>query len=219
MAEPYLHFHHMTITDEDIVGYEDTTEHFKHQPGLQDCLPVAVKNILSELAEQHEKPQIEHSESEIKEMSDFDPEMGTSGRSLVPNLSAELEPFGYTVKDQTNGTPEDLNSVITSSSSSMPVVSLKPAYFDEIANWDPRGSRRGRNRPHAIVLFKMNSEEVLFFDPYGEMQLRSGNRTQPKRRLKYRKFLDLWNTQKSWPRWALWIDRLQETTLAHFQEA
>lgn len=209
----------MTISDQDISNYEAITEPFKYQPGLLDCLPVAIKNVLAELANRHDKPQIEHSENEIKEMSDFDPELGTSGRSLVPNLTAELETFGYTVKDQTNCTPDDLDDIIHSQSSSLPVVSLKPEYFDEIENWDPRGSRRGRSRPHTIILFKLNSEEALFFDPYGGIQLRSGTRNQPKRRMEKRKFLELWNTKKSWPRWTLWIDRLQETTLAYFQEA
>lgn len=207
----------MTINKSDITEFESTTDQFKYQPGLQDCLPVAVKNALSELADRHEKPQIEHSEQEIKEMSDYDPEFGTSGRYLISNLSAELEQFGYTVKDQTNGTIEDLEGLIESNSSSLPVVSLKPEYFDEIKEWDPRGSRRGKNRPHTVVAFKINSEEVLFFDPYGEIQLRSGARNQPKRRLEQRKFLELWDTEKSWPRWMLWIDRLQKTTLDYFQ--
>lgn len=208
----------MTITKSDISDYESTTESFKHQPGLLDCLPVSVKNALSELAERHDKPQIEHSEQEIKEMSDFDPEVGTSGRSLISNLSAELEEFGYTVKDQTNGTLEDLGDIIQSGSASLPVVSLKPEYFEEIKEWDPRGSRRGKNRPHTVVVFKINSEEVLFFDPYGKIQLRSGTRSQPKRKLQQRTFLRLWNTEKSWPRWVLWIERLQKTTLDYFQE-
>jgi len=207
----------MTITEGDISEYESTTESFKHQPGLLDCLPVAVKNILSELADRHDKPQIEHSEREIKEMSDYDPEMGTSGRALISNLSAELQQFGYTVKDQTNCTLEELDDIIQSRLSSLPVVSLRPEYFDEIKEWDPRGSRRGKNRPHVIVVFKVNSEEALFFDPFGEIQLRSGARNQPKRRLDQRTFLGLWNTEKSWPRWVLWIDRLQETTLEYFQ--
>lgn len=209
----------MTITDHDIEHYETTTDSFKFQPGLQDCLPVAVKNILSELATRHEKSQIDYSESEIKDMSDFDPEMGASGRNLIPSLSAELENFGYTVKDQTNCTLQDITEVIESESASFPVVSLKPKYFDEIKDWDPHGSRRGRNRSHAIVLFKINSEEVLFFDPYGQIQLRSGIRNQPKRTLERRIFFDLWNTEKSWPRWALWVDRLQETTLDYFRES
>lgn len=207
----------MTITDGDISEYESTTESFKYQPGLQDCLPVAVKNALSDLANRHEKPQIDHSEKEIKEMSDYDPEMGTSGRSLAANLGSELEQFGYTVKDRVNCSLEELKDITQSDSSSLPVVSLKPEYFDEIKEWDPRGSRRGKNRPHAVVVFKINSEEVLFFDPYGQMQLRSGARNQPKRRLEQRTFLSLWNTKRSWPRWVLWIDRLQKTTLEYFQ--
>lgn len=209
----------MTITEKDIRYYESTTESFKHQPGLQDCLPVAVKNILSELANRHEKPQIEYSESDIKEMSDFDPELGTSGRTLIPSLSAELEDYGYVIKDQRNSTPQDIENVIKSQSSSFPAVSLKPEYFDKIKEWDPRGSRRGKNRYHTVVLFKLNSDEALFFDPYGQIQLRSGIRNQPKRRLERRTFLDLWNTQESWPRWTLWIDRLQETTLDYFRES
>lgn len=209
----------MTITEEDISDYESTTADFKHQPGLQDCLPVAVKNALAELADRHEKPQIEFSESEIKEMSDFDPEMGTSGRTLIPALSGELEDYGYTVKDQTNCSLQDLEERISSTSSSLPVVSVKPEYFDEIKEWDPRGGRRGKNRTHTLVIFKINSEKVLFFDPYGQMQLRSGRKNEPKRELSQRKFLDLWNTKKSWPRWTLWIDRLQETTLDYFQQA
>jgi hypothetical protein len=208
----------MTITEHDIDQYESTIDNFKYQPGLQDCLPVAVKNILSEIAKRHEKSQIEFSESELKDMSDYDPEMGTSGRTLIPSLSAELQNYGYTAKDQTNCTPQDITEIIESPSASFPVVSLKPEYFDEIKDWDPHGSRRGRNRHHVVVLFKINSEEALFFDPYGQIQLRSGLRNQPKRTLGRRRFLDLWNTEQSWPRWALWVDRLQETTLDYFRD-
>lgn len=207
----------MTIESTDIRHYESTTEGFKYQPDLQDCLPVAVKNILDEIAERHDKQQIKCSESDIKSMSEYDSDFGTTGRLLIPGLSAELEEYGYTVKDQTNTSIPELESILEKRTSSYPVVSLSPDYFDSIPDWDPRGSRRGKNNPHSVIPFKVNSEEVLFFDPYGGIQLRSGLVTEPKKRLEQREFFGYWNTENSFPRWTLWIERMQETTLRHFE--
>lgn len=206
----------MTIRSADLTRYEERTDGFKYQPDLQDCLPVAVKNILDDLSQRHEKPQIKFSESDIKDMSDYDPDFGSTGRYLVANLSTELENYGYTVKDQVNASPQRLEKIIQSDKASQPVVSVCPKYFDQFENWDPRGSRRGKNRPHSLIVFKINSDEVLFFDPYGKIQLRSGSVTEEKKRWERREFFDCWNTETSFPRWVLWIDRLQETTLEHF---
>jgi len=203
----------MTIHEEDLENYEATTDSFKYQPDMQDCLPVCVKNILDELAERHDQPQIQYSESEIKQMSDHDPDFGSTGRLLVTNLSAEIRDYGYTVKDQTGTEFDELNNIIESSTASFPTVSVSPDYFDLIRDWDPRGSRRGKNRPHMLVPFKVNKEEVLFFDPYAQMQLRSGALPQSKRRLDRKEFFCVWDTKFSFPRYTLWIDKLEQATL------
>lgn len=203
----------MTLHQEDFDHYEETTSSFKYQPGIQDCLPVCVKNILDELAERHDQPQIRHSESEIKRMSDYDADFGSTGRLLVSNLSSELQDYGYTVKDQTNMEFAELNDVIQTPTASYPTVSVSPDYFDLFKDWDPRGSRRGKNRPHMLIPFKLNSEEILFFDPYGRMQLRSGAVRKPKRRLERGGFFDVWDTERTFPRYALWIAKLEQSTL------
>lgn len=203
----------MTILQEDIDHFEDTTEGFKYQPGLQDCLPVCVKNILDELADRHDQPKIRHSESDIKQLSDYDPDYGSTGRLLVSNLSTELQDFGYTVKDQTNMEFAELQDVIQTPTASYPTVSVSPDYFDFIQDWNPRGSRRGKNRPHMLVPFKLNTEEVLFFDPYGRIQLRSGAVHEETRNLGREDFFQVWDTERTFPRYALWIDKLEQSTL------
>lgn len=203
----------MTILQEDIDQFEATTEGFKYQPGPQDCLPVCVKNILDELADRHGQAKLRYSESDIKQMSEYDPDWGSTARLLVPNLSTELQGIGYTVKDHTNMEFAELQNIIQSSTASYPTVSVSSEYFDFIKNWDPRGSRRGKNRTHMLIPFKINSEEILFFDPYGQMQLRSGAVSAQKLRLDREDFFRLWDTEKAFPRYALWIDKQDQSTL------
>lgn len=202
----------MTISDADWRRYENTTEDFQPQTLPDQCLPIALKNVLDEMADRLDYPGLSFSISDLEDICNYQEGMGSSAEEVPHVLGAEIEEIGFTVKTQINMSLGDLDEKIEKGTCSYPLVELDPDYFDTIENWSPTGSRHGRSFPHIVIPFKINTEKVLYYDPFGAIMMRSGAVSTPKRTLDQSDFFTFWSG-RAHPRWTMWIEQLEQQTL------
>lgn len=202
----------MTITESDLKDFESARQEFDPQPTPDSCLPIGLKNILDELSNRHNVSDLSLAEKELKEITEYEQGFGGSSENVAPVLGAELEEYGYTVKEQINTTLKELDEVINRGTASLPIVELNPDYFDLIDNWNPQPGKRGYNFPHIITPCKINSEKILYYDPFEEMMVKSGRVDIVKNKLNQHQFFDLWNDAPH-PRWTMWVEQLEQQTL------
>jgi hypothetical protein len=202
----------VTITEADWDQYEAVTGSFQSQHRPDTCLPTALKNVLDELAERHDSPELEYGLDELSEICDYRDRMGSSTEEVPERLGAELELDGYTVKTLMNCELSELGHIIQSGESSYPIANLPPGYFDTIDGWDIRAGTDGAHFNHKLVIFNINDRTVLFHDPFEAMMMRSSRVTEPHRELSKAEFYDLW-CEGAHPRWLMWIERRPQTTL------
>lgn len=202
----------MTITDSDREEYQSTIAEFHSQHKPDDCLPTALKNILNELADRHDEPGLSYSLQKLHQICNYKDEMAATPEYVPDRLGDRLEDDGYMVKSAINVELSELAGLIESEESSYPIAEVDPDYFDTIDGWDPRPGVDGRNWPHTLVMFKVNESQVLFFDPFDEMMLRSSNVDTPKTSLPKAQFYDLWSG-RSLSRWTMWVEERPQTTL------
>lgn len=202
----------MTITDSDREEYQTTIGAFHSQHKPDDCLPTALKNILDELSNRHAQPEISYSLDTLHQLCNYKEGMASTSEYVPDRLGDRLETDGYTVKSATNVELSELAGLIQSEESSYPIAEVDPDYFDTIDGWDPRPGVDGRNWPHILIMFKINDNSVLFFDPFDEMMSRSSNVDTPKTSLPKAQFYDLWSG-RALSRWTMWVEERPQTTL------
>jgi len=202
----------MTLTDHDWSEFESAKSLFEPQPTPNHCLPIGLENILSELAESHDEPELCMPRSTLEKITEHDEHLAATSEKVAPVLGAELEQYGYTVKEQINCSQTDLEDVIDKGTASLPLVELDPSYFDLFPEWSPQPGRRGHRWPHVVTPYKINHEEVLYYDPFSAMRVQSGKADTPQENLSQSMFFDLWHDAPT-PRWMIWIERMEQQTL------
>lgn len=203
----------VTIEKVDVNRFKSTSDaYFKPQPTPDYCLPIGIRNILEELADRHDAPNLAIPRREIEDITNYTPGFASSSEQVPAVLGAELEDIGYTVKQQQNTQLAELDEIIQRGTASYPLVELDPKYFDYIENWSPQSSRRGYSFPHVIVPFKINSDDLLYYDPFDQMMVQSGRVDESKVKISKNNFFDLWNEGPN-PRWTMWVEQLEQQTL------
>ncbi|QCW04366.1 hypothetical protein [Natrinema pallidum] len=202
----------MTITEGDYEQYQETVDGFHSQQVPDSCLPTALKNILDEFAERAGESGLEFSLRQLNNICDYNKGMASTAEFVPERLEDKVGDNGYTAKVAINLDMSELSSIIDGDSSSYPIVELDPSYFDTIDEWDPRPGVDGRNWPHIIVPFKVNTDSVLYHDPFDEMMVRSSYVDNPKCEISIAEFYDLWSGQAQ-SRWTMWVQEKPQTTL------
>jgi hypothetical protein len=119
----------VTITEADWDQYESVAGSFQSQHRPDTCLPTALKNVLGELAERHDSPELEYSLDELGEICDYRDRMGSSTEEVPERLGAELEPDGYTVKTLMSCELSELDHIIQSGERFLSCCQLTPELF------------------------------------------------------------------------------------------
>ena len=195
----------MTITDRDQEDYLTTVDDFYDQPMPDDCLPTCIKNILSEYSDRKGVPEIDYSLSTINNICDYQRGVGTKTNVAGPRMADRLEQHGYTIKYAIRVEMSELEGILENADASYPIVELDPNYFDEIEGMDFRKGRDGTYFSHTVIIFKMNSNRVLYYDPFSAIMERSSKVEEAKRELSVTKFYELWNGRHM-SRWTLWAE-------------
>lgn len=208
----------VTITDADQERFQTTVSEFHPQPEPDSCLPTALKNVLHELAERKDEPALKHSISDLADALDYKKHRASASDRLASRIDPLLEEAGYEVNLMVGVDFEQLQQIITSEDRSLPICELHESYFESIRSEDrgyvPEAGRDGYGGwQHVVIPFKINDENVLYFDPFVQFFHNidelddSGAMTQP-----IKAFNEWWSRPEK--RWTLWVEQSEQKTLS-----
>ena len=200
----------VTITEADRETFQSTVKEFQPQINEDQCLPAALKNILDELADRHDGSHT-LSLSDLADICDYREGFASSTRNIHSRLNPEIEQFNLEVKTTTGTHFDDLEAIINNDYRSLPIVELDDAYFDSIEGYTPLGGVDGYQWVHTVIPFAVNDEEVLFYDPYGQILRQSSRIDVPPTERSQTEFYEWWTAAGG--RWTLWIERRDQQML------
>lgn len=201
----------MTITQADETTFQTTIAQFHAQHEEDACYPTAIKNILDELEARIDKPSANLSLSDIKELGDYRKGFGVRDEIVRPNLSAELSSVGLSAEEVTGFDYDDLRQILENENASMPIVELDPGYCDDVTGYRAQASSAQPAFSHTVVVFKINDEEVLFYDPFESFFKRSSRVKEIPYRMNRTRFYELWQGDYD-PGWTFWIEISEQQT-------
>ena len=207
----------MTITNEDRERYQTTVTDFHTQHEPDSCFPTALKNILNEIADRKDEPDLRHSLSDLGDALDYVENRASASDRLAARIDPLIEDAGYEVNHMTGVGYDQLQSIIESDNRSLPVCEFHEQYFEDIGQhtdeYTPEPGLDGFGRwKHVIVPFKINTDTVLYFDPYIQFFHdidtldESGAMNVP-----INSFNEWWSRPEK--RWALWVEPMKQQTL------
>ena len=205
----------MTITETDEVAYQATVSDFQAQIQPDACLPTAIKNIIDELVERRDIEGMSMSQSGVNNLCEYREGFYTREEIIPEQLTHEISEYGYEARKTTAPEMdlEELQAIIQNDRASLPIVELDPDYFREV---DGYTVQEGEHLPsHTIIMFKINDDEVLYYDPYEHFFERSSRIDEAPKRWPITGFYELWSGRYD-ERWTLWIDRSEQPTLEEF---
>lgn len=205
----------MTISQSDYDRYQSKVSQFDRQNNEDTCLLIGLKNILDELNNRVEDSELEFERDDLEDICDYYPGFGCSAEFLPQQLEAELT--RHNVEKESERELDDLDQIISSESKSYPLVELDQQYFEEVDSYQVQSGTHGRKLPHIVIPFKINSDRVLFFDPYEDFYEIGGENGAPPKELTKTKFFELWSGRAE-KRWTLWIERPEQRTLGATNE-
>lgn len=202
----------MTITEQQRATYQTTVSDFTHQEEPNTCLAVAIKNILDELADRKEIPELKIDLEEILDAVDFDPFLGCSSDYLPERIGPHLNSHRHEVIERRDLSMDGLQTLLTDDDSSYPIVELDPRYIEWNDEYEGQPGMYGNRMPHTVVPFAFNDQTVLIFDPIQDFYLPDQADTAEAIEVPQPLFYEWWKGEAS-PKWALWIEEQEQQTL------
>lgn len=206
----------MTITSEDRERFDQTTSRFQPQAEEDACLPTALKNVLDNLSERVDQPRLSLSQSRLNDICDYRQDMGASARRVPNRLNPEISSTGYQVKIGTRLEWDDLQTIIEDEQSSLPIVELDSEYFNSVEGYNATAGPDGYQFNHVVIPFKVNTQKVLFYDPFEAIFTRSSNINVPPTKRDKAQFYEWWSRTEG-GRWTMWIVQRDQTLLGQSQ--
>lgn len=208
----------MTITNEDRERYVTVVSDFHTQPEPDNCFPTALKNVLDELAQRKNEPNLRYSISDLADALEYVENRAATSDRLAARIDPLLEEAGWEINHMTGVGYNQLQTIIESDDRSLPVCEFHEQYFEDIGQhtdeYTPEPGLDGFGRwKHTVVPFKINDDNVLYFDPYiqffhnlDELD-ESGAMNVP-----IQSFNEWWSRPEK--RWALWLEPSKQQTLS-----
>lgn len=201
----------MTITQTEEENFQSEIGNFHAQHFEDQCYPAAVKNIVDRLADRKDKNGMSMSLSEVNEVCGYKRGLQCEEDLIPERLTNELTDYGYetVVKQAPDMNLDKLDNIIEDDSTSLPIVELDPAYFDEVAErvdgYHPQPAVE-RELAHVVIPYKVNSEEILYYDPYETYHEKQPGVDDAPYRWPLMNFVELWSGDYE-ERWTLWLAR------------
>lgn len=208
----------MTITNEDRERYITVVNDFHTQPEPDNCFPTALKNVLDELADRKNEPYLRYRISDLADALEYVENRAATSDRLAARIDPLLEEAGWEVNHMTGVGYDQLQTIIESDDRSLPICEFHEQYFEDIDQhtdeYSPEPGLDGFGRwKHTVVPFKVNDNNVLYFDPYiqffhnlDELE-ESGAMNVP-----VQSFNEWWTRPEK--RWALWLEPSKQQTLS-----
>lgn len=201
----------MTITQLDEDSFQAEISDFHAQHFEDQCYPAAVKNIVDRLADRKDLHGMSMSLSEVNDICGYKRGLQCEEDLIPPRLTDAVTDFGYeaVVKTAPQMDLEELKSVIQDDGTSLPIVELDPSYFERVSqvvdgyNAQPSPERE---LAHVVIPYQVNSEEVLYYDPYETYHEKKPGVEDAPYRWPLMDFYELWSEDYE-ERWTLWLGR------------
>jgi hypothetical protein len=204
----------MTITDSDVDTYQSAVSDFVPQIKPDGCYPTAIKNIIDELAERKEIDGISLSLSDVNDLCNYREGMYTEEEIIPEAVSREVSEFGYQAVEASAPDMDfsELQRIIENPETSLPVVELDPEYFGQVENYRVQGREEAS---HTVIVFKINSDKVLYYDPYEKFFEQSSRIDEAPYEWQKTDFYELWSGRYD-ERWAFWLEPRDQSLLNQF---
>lgn len=201
----------MTITRTDEDAFQAEIADFHAQHFEDQCYPAAVKNIVDRLADRIDEPAMSMSLSEVNEICGYKRGLQCVEDLIPPNLTNAISPYGFeAVQKQAPEMDLDrLTEIIQDEGTSLPIVELDPRYFESVTEVVDGYHAQPSPEPelsHTVIPFKVNSEEVLYYDPYEKYHEKKPKVKDAPYRWPLIDFYELWSGDYD-ERWTLWLRR------------
>jgi hypothetical protein len=202
----------VTITESDQETYQSTVTEFQPQITEDACLPTAIKNILDELGERRDISGLSMSQSDVNDLCEYREGFYSHEEIIPEQLTHEVSEYGYEAVEAT--APEmdfdRLQSIIDRDDASLPIIELDPEYFLDV---DGYRVQEAENMPsHTVIVFQINDEQVLYYDPFESFFERSSGIKEAPCTWPKTEFFELWSGRFE-ERWTLWLDRSEQQPL------
>lgn len=208
----------MTITNDDRERYQTTVSNFHTQPEPDSCFPTALKNILDELADRKNEPNLRYNISDLGDALDYVQNRASASDRLAARIDPLIEDAGWEVNHMTGAGYDQLQTIIESDDRSLPLCEFHEQYFEDIGQhtegYTPEPGLDGFGRwKHVTVPFKINDNTVLYFDPYIQFFHELGDLDESgAMNVPIQSFNEWWSRPEK--RWALWLEPSKQQTLS-----
>lgn len=206
----------MTLTDQDRSRAQSTVSPFKAQSQLDDDLPNVIWNMLQEYASRQEVPNgVDLGKRTIYDVCD-QKSIGPVTLDIEHRLTAELSDYASIEAKYKQGLGiNQLSKIINDSSCSYPAVEIATERYDP-EGYDIQPAGRGDARQLAVLVLKINHENVLIYDPlrYGKVNTSQINGIEASE-LDKQHFVQAWRG-KSETTSTLWIEETEQSRITEF---
>lgn len=201
----------MTITESDESAFQTTISSFHAQHEEDACYPTSIKNALDQFEEDSGRESANLSLSDIKDICDYRKGFGCREELVQARMNAELRRSHLQVQEESGFGWDDLERILENDSASMPIVELDPEYWDRVEGYNPQADSPRVHYAHTVLVYKVNDEEVLYYDPFETFFKRSSRVDEVPYRMSRTEFYELWQGDYD-PGWTFWIEESEQQT-------
>lgn len=196
--------------------------HFSQPPTEREVFRYALKNVLTDYAEDHPELPFDPDDPKLDSLTDHRMNFGGNYSQLVSRLTNRFDGTSFQVNSDDHLDIDELQDILSSDSASYPLVEVHPELYEYQA--ENNGSaetyviQRGQHDEQLVPLlmpFSIEEGSVFYYDPF------LGYYTQgstPSQNISRGLFTELWG-RCDLTSWALWIDQGKQRTLMDVREA
>lgn len=196
--------------------------HFAAPPSEREVLRYALKNILTDYAEDHPALPFDPEEPKLDTLTDHRTNFGGNYSQLVARLNNRFDGTSFEVNSDDHLDINDLREIFANPAASYPLVEVHPELYEyqaqETQSSETYVIQRGHHDKTLVpLLIPLSIEEgsVFYYDPFLNFYT-TGN--TPIQKISRGLFIELWG-RCDLTSWALWIDQGQQRTLIDITEA
>lgn len=182
-----------------------------------DSLQQALENMLVAYREQESRFDYDPDGDELKTLCDHRMRFDGNFDQLEARLNTKLDDTPYTAAVDTRLSIKELDDLLASDTTSLPLTELHPDYYDEVRDeYDVQPGEYGVVETPMVIPVMVEEDMVIYWDPlYDFFEADDDGSTELT--MSDTVFFELWSLGER-TRWTIWIDRTAQDTLARFTE-
>lgn len=196
--------------------------HFAKPPSEREVLRYALKNILTDYAEDHPTVPFDIEEPKLDTLTDHRTAFGGNYSQLVARLNNRFDSTSFEANSDDHLAISDLKDIFANSSASYPLVEVHPELYEYQAQKEDSPEtyviQQGQHNEVLVPLlipFSLEEGSMFYYDPFLDFYT---HETTPTQKISRGLFIELWG-RCDLTSWALWIDQGQQRTLMDVSEA